>query len=812
MTTWLKQAANALEWNRFLELARKEAKSEPAKLALDRLQGVDEWAKDITSANLRQKETAEVSSLLARQTLWSSLEGLTDISAALERLSRGSVLELDDLVAIRRWLYVSDSWSQIPREELSGELFRKALNDLPDPYQPLRLLDKILTPDGELSERASPRLAVINAELRSLKREIGKVLDNLLRDLFQKGVLQENYTDLRDGRYVLPVKISAQNEVEGIIYEASASRQTVFVEPREVSLLNNKLRQRQNDLMQEIFNILSETSAFLKPFADELALTMSIITHWDTVQARAAFGLHYSGHRIHVTEERRMYLPDSAHPLLWFSLAPEKIVRNTIDFGNTVRSFLITGPNTGGKTVLLKTIGLAGFCARTGFPFPGSAPPEVPFFESFFADLGDPQSIEEHLSSFAGHILKFKQILDEVSERGLVLIDELNTATDPEEGAALGRAFLETVMGRGALIVTTTHDPHLKGMAVSDARILNASMEFDEDSRTPTFQLVLGIPGRSRALETAERLGMPHEVLSLAHSYLSKEHKLFENMLSKLEKDSHEAARARREAVALREEADRLREEWTSRTTKTASELLDQTRNKLRRILEQAHDEVRTSVRKLDQIRSRREVDSTRTQLDQSLSAASERIESTLKEEAPEIAAVLEKQRSTSPAHEPKTNALEPGMNVRVPKWKSVGVILEARGNKIKLALGNLQITVSPEDIQPLNDWELKAVKEQRHVEARKRTKDEAPAAPTASVDIRGERFEEAMSRLEQYLDRAFRSGSYAEVTIIHGLGTGALREGTRALLNSLPYIKSFRDGGPGAGGTGATVVEFERP
>ncbi|HCM39950.1 MAG: hypothetical protein A2Z97_16245 [Bdellovibrionales bacterium GWB1_52_6] len=813
MTIWLKQAAHALEWNRFLELAKAEAKSEPAKASIEALQSAEEWAASVGSANLRQKETGEISLLLGKQALWSPLEGLTDISSTLERLERGSVLELTEFVAIRRWLYVADSWTQIPRDELPGNLFQKAVTALPDPREPLRVLEKILTPDGELSERASTRLAMIYSEIRSVKREIGQTLDVLLRDLSQKGVLQENYTDVRDGRYVLPVKISAQNEVEGIICEASASRQTVFVEPREVSLLNNRLRQRQNELIQEIFIVLSEASARLKPFTEELGLAAQIMIHWDAVQARAALGLRYSGHTIQVTQERRFYLPDSANPLLWFSLRPEQIVRNTIDFGASIRSFLITGPNTGGKTVLLKCLGLAGLCARTGFPFPASAPPEVPFFDSFFADLGDPQSIEEHLSSFAGHILRFKQILEEVSEHGLVLIDELNTATDPEEGAALGRAFLETVMSRGALLVTTTHDPHLKGMAVSDPRILNASMEFDEESRTPTFQLVLGIPGRSRALETAERLGMPAAVLQLAHSYLSKEHRLFEGMLSKLEKDSHEAARARKDAVTLRDEAAKLRDEWTSRTGRSASELLETTRQKLRRILEQAEDEVRASVRKLDQMRSRREVDSTRAQFDHSLAAASEKIDLALKEEAPEAAAVLEKQQSTRPQYaQPQAKALEIGTTVRVPKWKSTGSILEIRGNNIKVALGNLQITVAPEDIQPLHESETKALAEIRRSEARKRARNDAPAAPAASIDLRGERLDEAMSKLEHYLDQAYRSGSYVEVTVIHGLGTGALREGARALFNSLPYVKAYRDGGPGRGGTGATLVEFERP
>jgi DNA mismatch repair protein MutS2 len=363
---------------------------------------------------------------------------LGDPSEVIERLTRGSVMEVSELALLRRWLYAIDSWTQVPREEIRGELFKKALTRLPEPLRAIQILERVLTPEGELSERASPRLASLYQEIRSLRREISIVLDQMVKTLSTKGVLQENFTDVRDGRYVLPVKISNQGDVDGIIYEASASRQTVFVEPREVAPLNNRLRQRQNELVQEIYVVLDDTSKKLRPFSGEIDIGVSILSHWDAVQARARFGLHYGGKPIHVTRERFFLMRQTAHPLLWWSLKPEEIIRNEIDFGDPVRTLLLTGPNTGGKTVLLKTLGLAGVCARTGYPFPGTDHPTVPFFDSFFADLGDPQSIEQHLSSFSGHILRFKEILSGLTDQSLILVDELNSATDPEEGAAIG--------------------------------------------------------------------------------------------------------------------------------------------------------------------------------------------------------------------------------------------------------------------------------------------------------------------------------------------------------------------------------------
>ncbi|MCM2278829.1 MAG: Smr/MutS family protein [Oligoflexia bacterium] len=805
-STSSQRAASTLDWLAFLDRACAEALTETGKARLARLESPERWAPEIANARLLQQETQEIAALLDREALWGPLASLADPAPALERLTRGSVLELSELVLLRKWLYAVDSWATTPREEIRGELFRKALAALPDPYAPLQPLDRILTPEGELSERASPRLATLYAELRNLRREIGASLDHLMKSFAQRGVLQENFTDVRDGRVVVPVKISCQGEVDGIVYEASASRQTVFIEPSEVAPLNNRLRQRQNDILQETFRILTEVSKELHPLAPELLLGVEILTHWDAAQARARLGRRYAGKPIQVTEERTFRLEQTAHPLLWWTLPPERIVRNEIDFGEPVRTLLITGPNTGGKTVLLKTLGLAGICARTGFPFPAIESPRVPFFRTFFADLGDSQSIERHLSSFSGHVLRFKEILDDVTDQSLVLIDELNSATDPEEGAALGRAFLETVMGRNALIVTTTHDPSLKALSLSDERILTASMAFDESSRAPTYVLQLGIPGRSRALETAERLGIPAPVIELARAYLSRDHVEFERLLSKLEGDSREAARARKEAVTLREEAARLQKEWTERTEASVKDMLDRTRQKLRRILEQAQDEVRSSVRKLDEVRNRRELEESRARISESAESASRGLEKALEEEAPEIAGLLARTGDATGAKpagpRPGEAVFEPGMRVRVPKWKSTGTVLGLQGSRIKVAMGNLQVAVPPSELEPLDPAGTKPAG-RAHVAA-------TDAAVSRELDLRGTRLDEAMMELERYLDQAYRSGA-AQVTIVHGLGTGALREGTRRILARLPYVKEFRDGGAGHGGTGATLVEFER-
>lgn len=800
----------SLDWEKLLEYATEQVRTEPGFEKIESFSNPENWARGTEEARLFQLETFEVMAILDRETLWGSLVDLASPFETLESLGKGSVLDPGRLSLLRRWLYAVDSWVSTPKESIPGETFRKALITLSfliDPKDPIRTLDKILTPDGELSENASPKLAALHQETRELKKQISSQMERIVQKYAQKGALQDAISDVHDGRYVIPVKLNEQSEVDGIIFGTSASRQTVFIEPAEISPLNNRLRQKQNELQQEAWEILDRVSRGLRPFTDRIESAVHILAHWDAVSAKARLARMYDGKSLLISEGSTFRLKQTAHPLLFWSLKSEQISRNDIDWGNPVKTLLLTGPNTGGKTVLLKTLGLAGICARTGFAFPGSDSQIVPFFDRFFVDVGDAQSIEAHLSSFSGHIERFKTILSDVTSQSLVLLDELNTATDPGEGAALGRAFLETVMERGALVVATTHDPQLKALALNDSRILNASMAFDEKSQSPTFTLILGVPGRSRALETAERLGLPGNVLKLARSYLSAEHNQFENMLARLEKDASELESARREANRLRDDAERLKREWTERTEKNVSELLERTRLKLRNILDTAQDEVRTKVKKLEEARSRREVDETRGTLNTSFIDAAERIELALKEEAPEIAATLS-------AKKPELNASKSflvGETVRVPKWKNLAQVLGVDGGKIRVQMGALQMNLTLDDVEKANEQESKAFSAMNPRPGAKRSSlMDRPAPPDEKIDLRGIRYDEAMSQLEAYLDLAYRSGARAIVTIVHGVGTGAIREGARTLLKKLPYIKEFRDGGAGGGGAGATLVEFE--
>jgi len=478
---------------------------------------------------------------------------------------------------------------------------------------------------------------------------------------------------------------------------------------------------------------------------------------------------------------------------------------------------LLSGPNTGGKTVLLKTLGLSAVAARTGFFYPALGKLYVPFFDTFFVDLGDPQSIEEHISSFSGHVLKMKRILEGLGPRSLILVDEMNSATDPEEGAALAQAFVETVLGNeGAILIATTHDPRLKAMGVNDSRVLSASILFNEESLRPTYRVVFGAPGRSRALETAERLGMPAGVLSLAKTYLSAEHRSFESVLQQLQAQLGTVDQARQEANHYKAEAEKLKKEWEEKVQVTVNESIEKARAKLKHVLELAQIEVRETLRKIQSTKTHKQLDDLRRELNDSFEAGAKRIDTAVPEAAPELTEAL----TNAPAEVVEEVKFEQGVWVRVPKWKNVGEIIEWDGKKAKVALGVQQTTgfgkafivsVYPMEMEVLSDREKRTmlgmqqgVPGSSKISKNVTVETVSPSSVASQIDIRGQRFDEAMKAVTQYIDQAFLSGK-GEVTIVHGLGTGVLREGVIKLLKTTNFVAHYQN----AGSSGATLVRF---
>jgi DNA mismatch repair protein MutS2 len=805
-----------LDWSKLLGFAKAEARTPYGKAKIDSWNDPASFAQSLERAEILQQETQEVYTILDRAALWGPLNGLEEIHDELESLSKGGVLEPQALARIRSWLYAFDSWASFP-QEFAGKLFKHALIQVFVPQDALRTLDRVLTPAGDISEKASPELYSILSQSKEVKREISSRMEQLTRDYAERGLLQEKYSDVRDGRYVLPVKVSDQSKIEGRVAELSVSKQTVFIEPKEVEQLQSKLRRLEADASQEIFRILLGVAKTLKPSADQISGSVTLLSYWDSVQARARLAQFYGGKMISLSPEREWVLCDTVNPILFWNLEESQIVRNSVELTSTQQMILLSGPNTGGKTVLLKTMGLSAVCARSGFFYPGTGKLLVPFFDSFFVDLGDPQSIEEHISSFSGHVLKMKRILEGQTEQSLILVDEMNSATDPEEGAALALAFVQTILAKpGAILIATTHDPKLKAMGVGDSRVLNASILFDEETMKPTYRVVYGAPGRSRALETAERLGMPESVLKLARSFLTNEHKRVESVLAQLQGQLGTVDRARAEAERFKNEAEKLKLEWEEKVKVTVQESIEKARQKLKHVLELAQIEVRETVRKIQSTKTHKQLDDVRRELNDAFEQGEKRIESSVAEAAPEFNEVLNQEAQSQSS----IAKFERGVWVRVPKWKNVGEIVEWDGKRARVALGlktangtgfakAFVVSVYTVEMEVLSERELKTVLGVQSGGKPARNKNvtvEALSVGSISeqIDVRGQRLDEAMREVTHYIDRAFRSGR-GEVVIVHGLGTGALREGIRALLKKTNYVATFDD----AGSSGATRVRF---
>ncbi len=807
-----------LDWSKFLTYAAQEARTPYGKLKIQQLNQIENFASTPERAQELQLETQEVYTIVDREALWGPLRSLEEIHDELESLEKAGVLDVAGLARLRGWLYCFDAWNHFPKE-LAGKTFKQALAQVFDPHEGIRILDRVLTPTGEISEKASPKLHTLLTQTRELKREISSRMESLTREYASRGVLQEKYSDVRDGHYVLPVKVSDQSKVEGRVAELSVSKQTVFIEPKEVEQLQTQLRRREAEASEEIFMILLGVSKQLHPLQAQIAASVQLVSYWDAVQARARLAKRYGGKPITLSPERHWVLHDTVNPILFWNIEESKIVRNTLELYAPQQMILLSGPNTGGKTVLLKSLGLSAVTARTGFFYPGTGKLLVPFFDSFFVDLGDPQSIEQHVSSFSGHVAKMKRILENIGPRSLVLVDEMNSATDPEEGAALALAFVQTVLAvEGATLVATTHDPRLKAMGVTNKRVLSASILFDEETMHPTYRVVFGAPGRSRALETAERLGMPKAVLDLAKSFLSQEHQGFESVLQQLQSQLGTVEKARAEANHFREEAEKLKLEWEEKVQKTVQDSIEKARQKLKHVLELAQIEVRETVRKIQSTKSHKGLDEIRRELNDSFEQGEKRIDSAVSEAAPEFNEVLAKTDEVAEA----APTFEKGSWVRVPKWKSVGQITEWDGKRGKVALGLNQTTGFGKafivSVYPI-EMELLSERELRTVQGAKTSANQAVGIKTVGkisvqtesvghvpeqIDVRGQRLDEALHEVQSYVDRAFRAGR-AEVTIIHGLGTGALREGIRTALKGTNYVARFQD----AGTTGSTRVFF---
>ena len=790
---------NSLEWPSLLRQYSLHCQSAPAKLAALAVRPVE----DLAEANTLLSLTAEARKALELGS-FSFLSSLDSLEPVLERLLRESVVDGKELLHLTRLARISGELTALLAKQKDMPGLAARAGSLPPLEKITAPIPHAIDEDGNVRDSASPVLRSLRDQERRLHSEARERVDAILQQAHRDGFLQEKFYDVRDGRYLIPVKTEFKNRVPGFVMESSATRATVFMEPHAVREANDKIKQTQLLIEEEIYRILSELSHKLHPHAQEFATAYALTVELDLTIARAVFAGRYESIRgvSHPEFTDHFALDGLYHPLLGFVLSPEKIIRNGFRLGPEKRVLVISGPNTGGKTVLLKAIGLCSLMARAGFFVPCAGEAKLPFLGRVLAQIGDSQNLELSLSSFSGSILHLKEILEGARGRSLVLIDEILHATDPDEATALSRAILGDLQRQGAYAIVTTH---LNGLKVSgEDSFESASMEFDPEKLSPTYRLRVGVPGSSRALEIALKLGLSPKLIHLARSFLSREKVQEQSAVDQLEARERELAAAKEELLQVTDQLEtekaRLRQlnaELAAHKKKFREDALEKMQDRERAAMAEVERTIATYKKRLPSV-------------EQKHAAAKEAQGETerLKQEFAQVHAKLDELAPASadpvPVEEPETiSAFRQNGPVRLLSMKTEGVLLSdphaPRGKQAEVMVGNLRMKVNWDQLEP---------------KAEKKVKSSAPyrayddAAVAQELNLIGKTVEDSLDEVASYIDRAARSGR-AFVRIVHGHGSGALRKAVREYLKKSPYDLKYRPGTAQEGGEGCTVVEF---
>ena len=749
-----------------------------------------------------EREHARVAALRALITgedAWSP-EPIPDIGSALERLRLvGSVLRGEELLGVALLLRSS----RLTREALTAEKRRSVATGVLEPLIDRLVvvrgqesaIERSIDTDGTVRDEASPTLRRIRRELRGAESELVQLLERLMRKLDPNQQVADMSVTVRNGRYVIPIRREARSSVGGIVHDESSTRATLFVEPPAAIEMGNRIRELEAEEADEVLRILATLTDELRPHHSELTSTLDSLVELDSLHARARFA------EAHACAPATLVMPDEGfaivrgrHPLLLAQGGT--VIPFDLEMSADERTLLLSGPNTGGKTVLLKALGLISALVQSGVPATIGPESRVAIFDDFFADIGDEQSIAASLSTFSAHLKNLGEILDRATDRSLVLIDELGSGTDPSEGAALGGAILDELTRRGALTVATTHLGALKLLATENPAVVNASLQFDEQQLAPTYRLIKGIPGRSYGLSIARRLGLDQAVLARAEERLPRGERDVAALLADLERKDAELSEREKQLDESREHLHSRLEKLDSRERRTREaerSLERRSRQEAREYLLQARAEVEKTIRSLRESAQLSE---------EEIREARRRVEALVGEHGEELERLAE--RETPPETEERTDgAVTVGDSVEVASLGGrVGNVIELRDDQAVVAVGALKVTVPT---ATLTRTRRRTVEEVTPVGLRGDLPEvEAPS----EIDLRGLRVEEMERSLMHALDSAVRA-DMRMLRIIHGKGTGALRERVAELLRGDSRVRAYRLGAWNEGGAGVTVAEL---
>lgn len=742
-----------------------------------------------------QEETTEACHLL-RLHPELSLDGVQDVSPSLRRILIGGVLEPDELLKLWKLLSAAERMKKtLLRDDMELPCLQELVLRLKECTPLQEKISACIEPDGEISDHASPELFKLRQQVRSLASRIREQVDEILNKPEWNKYLQEPIYTMRGDRYVVPVKQEYRSHFPGLVHDQSASGATVFMEPMPLVRLGNELAAAHSAVNQEELRVLEELSRSAEDYHDEMKDDLDVLGELDFIMAKAHLSRELRANPPEFNQDGYLIIKGGRHPLLKGDVVPLDI-----RLGQEFDCLVITGPNTGGKTVALKTVGLLLAMAQAGLHVPALEGTDLPILKNVFADIGDEQSIEQSLSTFSGHMTNIVRIMQSAGSGSLVILDELGAGTDPEQGAALGMAILDNLLKRGVLLIVTTHFSELKVFAHARPRVENASVEFDSKTLKPTFRLSIGVPGESNAFAIAGRLGLASEVIEQAQGLLDPKQRELSELIRHLKEDQFAASSARAEAEKLRREMEDLKERVAREERKL--------RQKQRDILSKAHDEardlVRTARREAEQL-----IRTLREEIKYQESRAGLEHARLIRREISELTARIDDKISShevAPEGEiPGT--LEPGEIVLIPRFNQEGSVLESPNadGEVLVQVGMLKLNI------PLKDLRRSSKKKQAPAQF-SAAKDQAiarNAAVPSEFDFRGLRVEEGLKEVDKYIDTAYLAGM-TRVSLIHGKGTGAMRGAVREYLAKHPFVASFRSGDYYEGGTGVTIVEFK--
>lgn len=782
-----------LEINRVKEMLKGYTASSLGKKAVDEM----EIYHDIDILKMKQEEVTEAANIIIKRSS-PPLFGINEIVPHLKHTLLGGSLYPGALIKIGDTLRVSgrlkkflsnddsDRQSSYPViENLIGALYtNRALEQ--------EIANAIVSED-EISDSASTRLRQIRQQIKNKKAEIKNRLEKIVTSQDTAKHLQDTVVTMRGDRYVVPVKSESKGKIQGIVHDMSASGQTVYIEPMAVVNLNNELRTLYIEEDTEIKRILEELSAKVAEVAKELMGNEEILKELDFIFAKGQMSIEMDGQAPILNEEGYINLKQARHPLI----DREKVVPIDVYLGDTFTSFIITGPNTGGKTVTLKTVGLLTLMAQMGLHIPALSGSSIAIFDKVFVDIGDEQSIEQSLSTFSSHMVNIVKIVKEATPKSLVLFDELGAGTDPTEGAALARAIMDLMLEKQIRTIATTHYNQLKVYALTTEGVQNASMEFDVETLSPTFRVSIGVPGKSNAFEISKRLGLPSEIIDSAGSLINEDNIEFEEVLKAIEKDRSEIVRAKEDVLREREDLkiqnERL-EKKLSQMEEREEKILRKAKEEGERILRRAREESQLALSEikdvqkfLDSENSRRLQDA-QDMLREGLNKVSDRSEKIVIEEV--------KNHSKD---------IKVGDTVKIPSLNQEGIVLENvdKSGDVMVQIGIMKMKLPKKSL----------IKIEREVEENKnkaaKILREKSQNISTEIDLRGRNFEEAKMEVDKYLDDAYISG-LKRVRIIHGKGTGVLRQKLKSYLPGLKPVKSIEEAPLSEGGSGVTYVNLK--